>query len=66
MLPSEVYLVHPREFLAYECQVAWRQDASVGLRFVGSHDLEGDVGDDLMVLNQLCVEHALRSAPLAT
>jgi hypothetical protein len=59
-VPTDVFLVHLRERTAYEANVAWRRDNSLGLKFIARHDLENPSTEDLKVLRQHCVEHELR------
>src|SRR5215472_808538 len=39
-VPTDVYLVHLRERVAYEATVAWRRGNDLGLRLGTRHDLE--------------------------
>jgi hypothetical protein len=58
VLPNELYLVHLREWTAYEARVAWRRaDGSLGLAFRRAHDLEGAVKPELRVMREFCVQN---------
>jgi hypothetical protein len=58
--PTELYLVHLRERVAYESTVAWRRGNNLGLKFVSKHELEKAESPDLKVLRQHCIEYDLR------
>jgi hypothetical protein len=59
-VPTDVFLVHLRERVAYEAKVAWRRSNNLGLKFATRYDLENPTTEDLRVLRQHCVEHELR------
>jgi hypothetical protein len=55
---DNLYLVHLREWIAYEAQVVWRRaDGNLGLQFKRSYDLEGAIKPELRVLRELCIQN---------
>jgi len=64
-VPAEVFLVHLRDYVAYEAMVAWRSaDGTLGLRFKSEHDLRKEPEDKRRAaMRDYCVEHGLRSVP---
>jgi PilZ domain-containing protein len=53
---DDLYLVHLREWTAYEARVAWRRpDGNLGLQFKRARDLEGAVAPELRVMREYCV-----------
>ena len=55
---DDLYLVHLREWTAYEVRVAWRRpDGNLGLQFKRSRDLEGAVAPELRVMREYCVAY---------
>ena len=65
IVPAHVFLVHLRDYVAYEARVAWRRDnGNLGLRFMAAHDLRAEPTDELRAaMRTYCVEHSLRAGP---
>jgi hypothetical protein len=65
VLPAEVFLVHLRDYVAYEATIAWRREnGMLGLRFKSEHDLRKEPEDKRkMAMRAYCAEHSLRSVP---
>ena len=57
-VPNELYLVHLREWTAYEARVVWRRsDGNHGLQFKRSFDLEGAISPELRVMREFCAQN---------
>ena len=57
-VPNELFLVHLKEWCAYEARVIWRRaDGNLGLAFKRSFDLDGAIGPDLRTLREFCVAY---------
>jgi hypothetical protein len=57
-VPSELYLVHLKEWFAYEARVVWRRgDGNLGLAFKRSYDLDGAIRADLRTMREFCVAY---------
>ena len=65
VVPAEVFLVHLRDYVAYEAMVTWRrEDGTLGLRFKSERSLRHEPEDKLQsAMRAYCVEHSLRSVP---
>ena len=50
VIPTNVVLVYPRTQTAFEAQVAWIKAQQFGLKFVGTHQLTGDLPTHLKYL----------------
>src|SRR5690348_12255371 len=55
IVPHELFLIHLREWTAYEARVAWRRaDGNIGLSFKRSFDLEGAFAPSLKDMREYC------------
>ena len=57
-VPNELYLVHLKEWFAYEARVVWRRrDGNMGLAFKRSFDLDGAISPHLRTMREFCVAY---------
>jgi PilZ domain-containing protein len=65
ILPADVFLVHLRDYTAYDAKVVWRRGkGNLGLQFNARHDLRLEPTDELRAaMRTYCVEHSLRTVP---
>jgi len=55
VVPNELFLVHLREWTAYQARVVWRRkDGNLGISFKRAFDLEGATKPDLRVMREFC------------
>ena len=59
-VPNRVHLLLPREPVAYEALIAWKNMPDFGLRFVLAHSLDEDCAPALSYLRRLWVERRNR------
>jgi hypothetical protein len=57
-VPGELFLVHLKEWFAYEARVVWRRaDGNMGLAFRRSFDLDGAIRPELRTMREFCVAY---------
>ena len=55
-VPNNVFLIHLRQWTAYQARVVWRRaDGNIGLAFRKSFDLESTVVPELRAMRDYCV-----------
>ena len=62
--PKLVYLIEPKTHIAYLCEVVWRRDGRLGLRFHNTFDLDKDIDERLHFLKTMLIEAKLRQVEL--